>query len=430
MKQRPAPSAKSLLVLLFVAAGCVGPVVPVAPSADDPAYTVALDRAWSIVANDLTAADNLVGWSVQGPLEDADLRVWLDGELASSGAASSIDVSGVAPGEHELLFALEDADVAFAGRTFTRSHPLYVLVSVDWDRADTGNSELDWQDELHEAHPALRLTHFVGPYTFTDPDVPPERVDELVAWLAAQESDHGDEVGLHIHPYCNFVETTSVTCRHEPSYVYDDGDESGYTVLSSAYTEAEYTELLLAADALFEARGFAKPTSFRAGGWIADEGVLQALATAGYVADTSANNWRLMEEWEDSANGLLWEWSQEHWGPIDSTSQPYYPSVEDAAVPGTPSIPILEVPDNGILADYVEADEMIAVLDANWGGGALSQPTAFSIGYHNRTQGLGFNFRDNIEDTLTHVDGFLAQDDAGPLIYATLSEPPRVWPAP
>lgn len=422
------------LAAASLAAGCGVPTVPTAPAQDDPAFEVVVAR-WSVIPNALSAGADALDWSVDGSADVTEVEVWLDGEFVATVEGGtpldgSLEVGDLAPGEHELLFAEPGADEAFAHRTFLRTHPLYVLVSVDWDRANTGDDELAWQEELHTDHPALRLTHFVGPYTFTDPEVVPDRVDLLVAWLQAMEAEHRDEIGLHIHPYCNFVETTSVACRHEPSYVSDDGDETGYTVLSSAYTEAEYTELLLAADALFVARGFAKPTSFRAGGWIADEGVLSALANAGYVADTSANNWQLMEEWQDAANGLLWDWNEEHWGPINSTSQPYYPSRVDAALPGTPSIPILEVPDNGILADYVGADEMIAVLEANWDGGALAEPTVFSIGYHNRTQGLGFNFRDNVDETLAHVDRFLAEDDAGPLQYATLSEMPLVWPAP
>jgi hypothetical protein len=396
---------------------------------------VEVDRAWSLVPNELSAGHDALGWSVEAPAEVSSVVVWLDGAPAGEadagpGFAGSVDVGAVAPGEHELLFAEPDAEVAFARRTFVRTHPLYVLVSVDWDRADTVDSELGWQDDLHDDHPALRLTHFVGPWTFTDPDVPPERADLLVDWLTQHRDEDRDEIGLHIHPFCSFVDTTSVPCREAPSYVYDEGDPTGYTVLSSAYTVEEYTELLLAADTLFEARGMGKPTSFRAGGWIADEGVLQALVNAGYVADTSANNWQLMEEWEGGANGVLWAWNQEHWAGIDSTSQPYYPSAADASVAGSPSIGILEVPDNGILADYVEVEEMIAVLEANWDGGAVGEPKVFSIGYHNRTTGLGFNFRDNIEDTLDHVDRFLAQDDAGPLVYATLSEMPIVWPAP
>jgi hypothetical protein len=39
-----------------------------------------------------------------------------------------------------------------------------------------------------------------------------------------------------------------------------------------------------------------------------------------------------------------------------------------------------------------------------------------------------WSYRDRVEGVLEHVDQSLAEDDAGPLIYATLSEMPSVWP--
>ena len=38
--------------------------------------------------------------------------------------------------------------------------------------------------------------------------------------------------------------------------------------------------------------------------------------------------------------------------------------------------------ENGALVDYVTADEMIAVFQANWPGGALAAPRDLTIGYH------------------------------------------------
>jgi hypothetical protein len=417
----------ALLSALLLAA-CTTPA-PVPPDQDDPAFEVTLDRAWTLVPNDLTPGHATLGWTVAPPEGVEAATVWLDGEQLDGPALSgSIDLSGLAPATHELLFAEQGAEVGFATRSFVHTHPLYVLISVDWDRADTEDHELDWQDQLHVDHPALRLTHFVGPWTFTEPEMTAARMELLTDWLLANEADHDDEIGLHIHPYCSFVETTSVPCRHQPSFAYAEGDPTGYTVVSAAYTEAEYTELALAADAIFADHGLPKPTSYRAGGWTADEGTLRALAAAGHVADTSAVHWRLLEEWEDEWDNLLWDWTRTHWEGIDERSQPYYPSEDAADAPGSPSIPILEVPDNAALADYAEADEVIEVLEANWDGGVLEAPKVLSYGYHNSTAGPMWSYRDRVEGVLEHVDQSLAEDDAGPLIYATLSEMPSVWP--
>ena len=419
-------------MLLAGTACAVSP--PAAPGEDDPAYAVGELVSWALVGDPVTPGTDALELRVTPPPDVDGVVAWLDGEdvgdLAPGEGAFELTLGllDVPIGEHELLLALPGAEVAFAAHRFVRSHPLYVFVSVDWDRANTSDGELAWQSGLHVEHPALRLTQFVGPYTFTDPDVD-GREQLLVDWLMANEADYGDETGLHIHPRCTFVDTTSVPCRTEPSFVYDEGDDTGYTVFSTAYTEAEYTTLVAEADALFVEAGFAKPTSYRSGGWIADLSTLRALVANGYVADTSANNWREMEEWEDAANGALWDWNAENWSSIDERSQPYWPSAVDILVPGTPDVGLLEVPDNGIMADYVEADEMIAMLEANWDGGGLEAPTAFSMGFHNVTQSGGSTIiRGRVEGALDHIDAYLAADDAGPIVYGTLSEAPLIWP--
>ena len=147
-------------------------------------------------------------------------------------------------------------------------------------------------------------------------------------------------------------------------------------MFSNGYTQAEDTELVAAADALFVQAGFGKPTPYRSGGWIADLGTLRALAAKGHLVDTTANDWERLQEWEGQGNGALRDWNQQNWSSIDERSQPYWPTDEDILVAGTPLVGILEVPDNGILADYVEADEMIDMLERNWDGGGLEAPTA------------------------------------------------------
>ena len=147
----------------------------------------------------------------------------------------------------------------------------------------------------------------------------------------------------------------------------------------------------------------------------------------GYVADTSANNYQRIEEWTTPEVELIWDWNKENWSDIGDTSQPYYPSEANVQLPGDPFIGILEVPDNGALVDYVQADEMIGIFAANWPGGALDKPTQVSIGYHNSTL---WQYRQRFEETLTHVSGFRASQDLGPVVFVTLSETAQVWPKP
>lgn len=439
--------ALCLAILVLGACGTTSSVLPppgdrpAAPAENDAAYRVEQVESWYLIGNELTPGQNELVVQVFAPEGTEYIDAWIDdrpGIRLRPGdgyLGEFIDISDLGPGEHELLLAADGADTAFAKKIFRRTHPLYVVVSTDWDDPDNADSSLRLQEQLHDEHPELLLTHFVGPYTFTAPEVSDARADELASWVIGMRDQHGDEIGLHIHPWCNFVDQVDeilggdpVPCRAMPSTVYADGDTTGYTVMVSAYTEEEFTRQLLAADALFEEHGLGKPTSFRAGGWTAGISTLRALAAADYVADTSANNWRRMEEWEGVLNGVLYEWNMENWATIGDTSQPYYPSQNDILVTGDEVVPVLEVPDNGIMADYVTADEMIEIFEANWDGAPLAAPIAYSIGYH--PPNFNEEYKSRITTALDHADQFLASKHAGPVVYARLSDLVKVWPLP
>ena len=149
---------------------------------------------------------------------------------------ANLDLSQLGAGEHAVSVYTNGATTPAARKVFRRSHPVYVYLTTDWDTGDSPDSALALQDELHATHPALEITHFVGPYTFTDPTVSVARRSQLVSWLNGQRSQFGDEIGLHIHPYCNFVNTVGgVPCRTTPTYSTSAPDPTGYTVPLSAY---------------------------------------------------------------------------------------------------------------------------------------------------------------------------------------------------
>jgi len=434
-----------LLLVLAVACGDDGPPPPnvQAPKANpaggnDPAFSIQRTRAWYLVGNDLTEGDDAFEIQVVAPEGVGYIDLWLDGQpgvrLQDAGTdhRQVVDITDLAPGEYEVRLAADGSDTAFASVFFVRSHPLYVLVSTDWDDADNSAEALELQQTLHDNHAELRLTHFVGPYTFTDETVSDERRGELAAWVLDLKARYDDEIGLHIHPYCNFVSTTGVQCKTQPSFTRPAGDETGYTVILGTYTEQEFAAMLETADALFEANGLGKPTSFRAGGWSAEIHTLAALASAGYVVDTSANNWARLEEWDNDDLGdveaNLYDWNKQHWSSIGDTSQPYYPNATDILSDAAPHVPLLEVPDNGILVDYVSYLEMNEIFQANWPGGALATPTVFQIGFH--PSNFDYDYMRRIDAVLDDTDMYRASRDDGPVVYATLSEMATVWPLP
>jgi len=424
-----------LAVTLLAACESVEPPVPgdvpTEPSKEDSSdYTVTGGRSWYLVGDALTQGQDTADLTIKGPGTVVD--VWLDGHYitrahkTSAGFKVSIPVANAAVGDHKLLLASDGDSHAFASLAFKRSYPLYVAVSNDWDDPDHTDDKLERQDRLHTNHPNLVITHFVGPYTFTDPTVSADRQQYLVDWLKGYEAK-GDEIGLHVHPWCNFVTAAGVTCRTSPSFAKA-SDSTGYTVILGSYTQAELDKLFAKANELFVAHGLKKPTSFRAGGWTATSDVLKSLVKAGHKTDASACNWARLEEWKDVAGATIYQWNQEHWNPVDERTQPYYPSSDDILADAAPHLSILEVPDNGALVDYVTAQEMIDMFRANFDGRALPEARQYSIGYH--PVDFSESFFSRIDTALYEIDKHLAVDDHGPVIYARMTDLATAFPRP
>jgi hypothetical protein len=438
MRRSLASFALVLLAHILACGGDSGPPPPrveppAAPAANDPAFRVERVRDWYLVGNAATPGHDTVEVQVFAPEGTEYVDIWVAGRPGQrlsdldDSFGTVVDIATVPVGTHDLLLAADGATTAFARLPLRRSHPYYVLMSTDWDFSDPSQQALDRHDTFHAQHPDLVITHFPGPYTFTDPALPQPRKDELAAWLRRMRDEHGDEIGLHIHPYCHFVEHAGLTCITDQSTVYVD-DPSGYTVKVSAYGEAGFGTLLDAADALFVANDLGKPTTFRAGGWTASIETLRALASRGYVADTSANNWARMEEWQGQGTGELYRWNMMNWMPIDDTSQPYYPNMDDVLSSADPTLSILEVPDNGIMVDYVSTAEMVEIFAANWNGtDPLLAPTVLMVGFH-PADGFSDAEHQRVDGILDHTDQFLALHDRGPVVYTTLNQLPLAFP--
>jgi len=158
------------------------------------------------------------------------------------------------------------------------------------------------------------------------------------------------------------------------------------------------------------------------------------LLDAGFVVDGSPCNWARMEEWDPAhalvpAASTLYAWNKTQWADIGDTTQPYYPSDSDVAHPAAgAALPLLLLPDNGQLADYVTSEEMINIFNANWGGGALDAPRQVSYGYH--PPDFNTEYFSRIDGALDYVDTQLASDGNGPAVYARMSDTIKVWPAP
>jgi hypothetical protein len=422
-------------VLLFGACSDQPPIGPrpEAPEANDPAYNVRSIKDWYLVGDPATPGHDLMTIYVDAPAGTEYVDAWIAdvepvrlARVPDGSFGVQVSVADVPAGTHDVLLAADGDSIAFARVAFHRSAPYYVLVTTDWDFSDPSQPAIGHQNRMHREHPELRLTHFVGPYTFTDPQLSVARQQELVTWLVEQRDTFDDEIGLHIHPYCHFVESAGLTCITDQSTVYTQ-DITGYTIKCSAYDRAQFGILLDHAALLFEQNGLNRPKTFRAGGWTASIDTLAALADKGFTADTSALNWARIEEWEGRESGELYRWNMENWGPINDTSQPYYPNDAIPTSNEAPNLSLLEVPDNGAMIDYVSLVEMNGLFDANWDGLPLAAPRVLMMGFH-PAPGFSDDEFVRVDGMLDYADMHLAARQTGPVVYITLEDLVAVFP--
>jgi hypothetical protein len=413
------------IVLLMACTGgnpAPDPHRPGTPDTNDPAFSIRGAKSWYLIGDGVTSGDDTMTVIIQAPEGTRFVDAYVGDHKPvrmskqADGFAMQVSIADII-GDTNVVFSANRSSNAFAVWPFHRSAAYYVLVSTDYDFSDPGQGAVEYIGELHAMHPGMRITHFWAPYTYTDPLVEEPRRGTLTKWILAERDMFHDEIGLHIHPYCNFVEDAGMTCITDQSDINTNGsDPSGYTILLSAYEQAPMEQLLQHALDIFAQRGLGTPKTFRAGGWTADLNTFHALADKGFVADTSALNWARIEEWKGH---LIYDWTMQHWAPINDTSQPYWPSTTDVLAHG--DLPMLEVPDNGVMIDYVSTAEMTGIFDANWSGKAISAPITLMMGFHPADGFTDAEYK-RVNDFLTYSDQHLASEDLGPVVYTTLSD--------
>jgi len=424
---------------LSLAAACGGdpapdPDRPAPPTENDPAYSQRGLDGWYLVGDGATEGRNQLTAIITAP-DGADyVDAYIPGldpvrMIAQDGEfAMDLSIADLPVGAHEVLFTANGSKTAFASHTLNRSKPYYVLATTDYDYSDPGDSAISYMDMLHVAHPELVVTHFWAPYTYTDPMVSEQRRTVLTTWIKKQHDELGDEIALHIHPWCHFVDTAGIACITDQSTTMPMGDTTGYTIKLAAYGHDGMVTLLERAKTIFNERGLGTPVTFRAGGWTADVTTVQALADTGFVADTSALNWARIEEWDGYE---LYDWTMAHWAPINDTTQPYYPSTTNVlGSDPAPMMSILEVPDNGVMIDYVTTQEMSGLFTSNWDGAPLEAPRTLMMGWHPAVKPLQRDEYIQLDTFFRLADQHLASAGAGPVVYITLKDVTAAFPHP
>jgi len=242
---------------------------------------------------------------------------------------------------------------------------LHIVVSVDWEGSGFEDENMEAFCQFRDEFPKVKLTHFLNPAYFTKL-APNDIVGAVMAGDKIRTVlRNGDEIGLHVHADNHLLFAAGVTPKRFPSW-NNLPDMTGHSVPLSTFSTDEVRQILAFSSRTLVQHGFDRPTAFRAGGWHAGDRVLDALAAEGFTVDSS----EVPHDWFGA--GSFGE-VHELWPNATRISQPYRLEGE-----------LIEVPDNGCLADYVTSEQMVenfnAVVSASHG-----KPMVLSLGFHQET---------------------------------------------
>lgn len=300
--------------------------------------------------------------------------------------------------------------VALAVSSMAMGQPtVKVVVTVDWEGQGLVEGGLQKMRKLRSDFPEVPMLHFINAAYYTKTDANPT----VIARKMRSVLKENDEIGLHIHGWKSLFEASGVHYRAHPNFFTDPFDsdcnyDCGHDVPISSYTQEELEKVMAFSVRTLRNNGFLNIHSFRAGGWMASADVTAALAHQGFRMDYSAVPAYLL------AGGLagqpLLEWVTNLWKGIDEYSQPYW---LDSG--------ILEVPDNGALADYVDAAQMIAIIKRHVEKALASGKSELVvIGYHQETAGY---YLDRIRKTLEFIRHYNAGNPVVSIVYPALPLP-------
>jgi hypothetical protein len=233
-----------------------------------------------------------------------------------------------------------------------------IVVSVDWEGDDLRIENLQAMKDFRRDYPEIPLQHFLNAAYYTKHQADITQTTKSIKSVLLPKDEHG----MHIHAWKNLVEASGVKFRTAPSFVMDGfmiADckiDCGQEIALTGYTNKELRKIIAYSIEILQREGFNRPKSFRAGGWQADDKVLDALAAEGFTLDSSAT----------PADFLLPEWGKYKlhkmvknlWMNTNPTSQPYNYKTSSG-------LKILEFPNNSCLSDYMTGDDMFKVFQSN-----------------------------------------------------------------
>lgn len=232
-----------------------------------------------------------------------------------------------------------------------------IVMTVDWEGRNLEESNLGAMRNFSKKYPGIPVLHFLNAAYYTKPNANPIEITKKIKSVLRPHDEHG----LHLHAWKTLVEASGVKFRTKPDLggwsLRNCNVDCGHVISIEAYETPELVKILNKSIQILTKNGFRRPQSFRSGAWQTGPNVARALSLTGIKMDSSgtvptyvARSWGNHSILVKSINRL--------WPNIKSVSeQPYQ-------MTGTVR-PLWQVPNNGSLADYTDAETIFEVLKHN-----------------------------------------------------------------
>jgi hypothetical protein len=327
---------------------------------------------------------------------------------------------------------------------------LTVCVTVDWEGISLEEKDLVAMAEFRRHFDFIPLTHFICPAYFARGGGA-QTNQEHAEKIKKQVFQGFDEVGLHVHAWHYLVQGAGVKPKvgikavsdddQEPKVPYlnsngqkcaDGREDTGFSVPLGVYEPDEISVILqFAKNLLVEHELGQLVKSFRCGGWLASDSVIEALGKVDLLYDSSATDAAFFGSMKVSLlddGNYLGDWLARLWGDekcedpsflknslslqstqskgIDGNTQPYKIRTTDHKI-------VTEVPDNALLIDYLNEKDMFVRLVSAWKK-AQGANHVLVCGFHQETAAAC------IDKLASALDKFLAIEGGIPIKFKTV----------
>lgn len=276
-----------------------------------------------------------------------------------------------------------------------------LFMSVDWEGCSLDSYNISAFNKFRDDYPQIKIIHFLNAAYFLKPGSKSATVKNQINTVIRP----GDEVGLHIHALESLVTASGVAFRDDVTFSGNASRgldcERGHDVPLSIYSKDELNKIIQTSLTVLAQNGYTNIRSFRAGGWVANQAVLDALAENNISNDSSSVSRDLLLNKIDEGSplarilGNLW--------PDQNILK-----VTPYSLQTNSGKNIIEFPDNAALADYVDGDYALTIFDRTIADQLRKKEdvTYFHYGFHQETADFYLpNIRTFLENLPQEVNG-------------------------